>query len=75
MSMPSSSPEDDDADEAEEEEEDVEEDRDITSWMVHCSSSSIMRTSCEMSRTWDEQHCMRELVWRCMRSSEAATRE
>jgi hypothetical protein len=68
MSMPSSPAVDDD-------DEDVELVREVTWLMVHCSSSSIICTSREMSRTCDEQHCMRELDWRCMRRSEAETRE
>jgi hypothetical protein len=71
MSMPSSPAPDDDEDV----DVQVEEDRDVTSLMVHCSSSSIIWTNREMSRTYDELHCMRELDWRCMRSSDAETRE
>jgi hypothetical protein len=68
MSMPSSPAVDEDDD-------DVELVREVTSLMVHCSSSSIICTRRVMSRTCDEQHCMRELDWRCMRRSEAETRE
>jgi len=72
MSMPSSPVEDAaDDDEAVE----VDDERDMTSAMVHCSSTSIIWTSRAMSRTCDELHCMRELDWRCIRSSEAETRE
>lgn len=69
MSMPSSLA--DDEDEAVE----VDDDREVTSPTVHCSSSSISCTSLEMSRTCDELHCMRELDWRCILSSEAEMRE
>lgn len=54
---------------------DVDEVREVTSLIVHCSSSSIIWTSFEMSRACDELHCMREFDWRCMRRSEAETRE
>lgn len=47
----------------------------VSELTMHCSSSSIMRTSCEMSRACDALHCMRELVCRCIRRREAATRE
>jgi hypothetical protein len=70
MSMPSSSPDAHDYEDV-----DVELVRELASLIVHCSSSSIMCTRREMSRTCDEQHCMREFDWRCMRRSEAETRE
>lgn len=77
MSMPSSSPKfvhEDDADSSDDV-DDVDEFRDDASLMMHCSSSSIMLTSLEMSRTCDAQHCMRELLCRCILRTEAATRE
>ena len=42
---------------------------------VHCFSFSIILTRREMSRACDEEHCRRELCWRCMRRTEAAMRE
>lgn len=42
---------------------------------VHCSWSSIMRTSAEMSRMWEALHCKRELLCRCIRSNDVAMRE
>jgi len=69
MSMPSSLFVD------EEDAVDVDDDRDVTSPMVHCSSSSIICTSREMSRTCDELHCMREFDCRCILSSDAEMRE
>lgn len=70
-SSPSRAPEDDADDDA----VDVLDDRDASWLRLHCSSSSIMRTRREISRTWEELQCMRELDWRCMRSSDAETRE
>lgn len=54
---------------------DVEDEREMASLIVHCSSSWIICTSREMSRTCDELHCRRALDCRCMRRSEAETRE
>lgn len=42
---------------------------------VHCFSCSIILTRREMSRACDEEHCRRELCWRCIRRTEAAMRE
>ena len=42
---------------------------------VHCFSCSIILTRREMSRVCDEEHCRRELCWRCIRKTEAAMRE
>ena len=78
VSTPSSLPDDVDADEVEEvrdDDDDDDDDDDAESLTVHCSWCSIILTSLEMSRTCDKLHCMRELCWRCMRSSDAVTRE
>jgi hypothetical protein len=71
MSMPSS------PDVVDDEDDDVEVEhvREEAWLMVHCSSSSIIWTSRDISRMWDELHCMRELDWRCMRRSEAEIRQ
>jgi hypothetical protein len=57
MSMASSLEVDVDRDEA----VDVDDDGDAESLTVHCSSSAIICTSREMSRTCVELHCMRAL--------------
>lgn len=73
--MPSSSPvvvhEDSDDDDV----DDIDDVGEGASLIVHCSSSAIILTSLEMSRTCAELHCMRELRWRCILSTEAAMRE
>lgn len=70
MSMPSSLADDDLEDAVE-----VDEERDVTWAMVHCSSASMARTRREMSRTCEELHCMRELDCLCILRIEAETRE
>jgi hypothetical protein len=67
MSMPSSSPA--------EPVVEVDAERDPGSLTLHCSSSWIMRTSLEISRVCDVQHCIRVLAWRCMRMIEAEARQ
>lgn len=42
---------------------------------VHCSWRWTICTSREMSLMCEELHCMRALAWRCMRSTEAETRQ
>lgn len=54
---------------------DVDAVREDVALRIHCSSSAIMRASREMSRTCDEQHCMRALAWRCIRRRVADARE
>jgi hypothetical protein len=81
MSTPSSSPDAEIEGAAVDEDDDVDVDEvddvrdDARSLTLHWSSLSIICTSLERSRTCDEQHCMRELVWRCILRIDVATRE